>query len=246
VLTNVLYCNVGGDICRYNQVKCNSTNECISTNWQCDGEKDCPDGEDELNCLAGACPLGRFSCSLSKVECIPQSWRCDGDLDCSDGTDEVNCTLPATCSPSNDKDCPQICQNNEFRCQTNQTCISRNLLCDGWSHCADGSDEVNCTSSCREDEFLCNNTPAASVCISVDLRCDGWSHCSDGSDEVGCLPASCGDDEFQCQSTQTCISKTLTCDNWNHCLDGSDEIGCNVTTTSTTESPCMCISLFTI
>ncbi|KAF6019629.1 hypothetical protein EB796_022048 [Bugula neritina] len=125
-------CNVGGDICRYNQVKCNSTNECIFTHWQCDGEEDCPDGEDEVNCLARACPFGRFSCSLSKVECIPQSWRCDGDLDCSSGDDELDCNVLNQCT------------SHEFQCDSRE-CILNTWRCDGDLDCSDGTDEVNCT-----------------------------------------------------------------------------------------------------
>lgn len=34
-----------------NNFHCPGTaNTCIPTKWQCDGEKDCPDGKDEINC----------------------------------------------------------------------------------------------------------------------------------------------------------------------------------------------------
>lgn len=40
------------------------------------------------------------------------------------------------------------CNPGDFQCASNQVCIPQGFLCDGWDHCADGSDESNeyCTS----------------------------------------------------------------------------------------------------
>lgn len=35
------------------------------------------------------------------------------------------------------------CNPGEFQCASNQVCIPQGFLCDGWDHCADGSDESN-------------------------------------------------------------------------------------------------------
>lgn len=33
---------------------------CIPAKWQCDGEKDCPEGIDELNCEVATCESWQF------------------------------------------------------------------------------------------------------------------------------------------------------------------------------------------
>nr|CAD7449061.1 unnamed protein product [Timema bartmani] len=53
--------------------------------WKCDGDTDCSDGSDEMNCNE-SCPENQFPCH--NRQCISLSWRCDGDDDCGDGSDE--------------------------------------------------------------------------------------------------------------------------------------------------------------
>lgn len=44
--------------CRLNEVSCGAGSSlCIPVSWKCDGEKDCDNGEDEVNC--GRCKEGR-------------------------------------------------------------------------------------------------------------------------------------------------------------------------------------------
>lgn len=50
----------------------------------CDGDSDCDDGSDELNC---SCKSDEFKCNNSK--CILKRWTCDGFNDCGDNSDEV-------------------------------------------------------------------------------------------------------------------------------------------------------------
>ena len=40
------------------------------------------------------------------------------------------------------------------------------------------------TTSCKEEEFTCNN----GLCISLEERCDSVKHCKDWSDELDCSP----------------------------------------------------------
>ena len=40
----------GSARCSSNEFYCQADDLCINENWKCDGEKDCTDGADELNC----------------------------------------------------------------------------------------------------------------------------------------------------------------------------------------------------
>ena len=57
--------------------------ECISSTQVCDGEPDCSNNRDEINCSPETgCPFS--TCH----ECLEMEKWCDGVDDCPDGTDE--------------------------------------------------------------------------------------------------------------------------------------------------------------
>lgn len=63
--------------CSAEQFKCNNSANCIPDVWICDGEVDCPDGSDELDCVQ---VCDEFTCNNSV--CIPLDFVCDGSDNC--------------------------------------------------------------------------------------------------------------------------------------------------------------------
>ncbi|XP_074657066.1 uncharacterized protein LOC141910239 isoform X9 [Tubulanus polymorphus] len=185
--------------CSHGRYRC-SSGRCISQGWLCDGDEDCPSGDDERNCTE--CPHGRYRCSSGR--CISQSWLCDGVVNCPSGEDERNCT-----------ECPQ----GRYRCSSGR-CISQSWLCDGDEDCPSGDDERNCT-ACSTNVFDCGN---GTDCVSSSRVCDGFPDCPNGRDEAVCFICLPGD--FKCATGNECVSREARCDGRINCTDRSDELNC--------------------
>ncbi|XP_035997428.1 basement membrane-specific heparan sulfate proteoglycan core protein isoform X6 [Fundulus heteroclitus] len=120
--------------CRADQAKCQS-GECISRIFLCDGQRDCQDGSDELECgTPSPCEPNEFKCRNGR--CALKLWRCDGDNDCEDNSDEIDCPTKAP----NDR-----CNPEQFECRSDGACIPASYQCDEEPDCSDRSDEFGCT-----------------------------------------------------------------------------------------------------
>lgn len=71
------------------EFQCSHGNRCIQPEQLCDGQYDCQDRSDEMDCstMTKGC---HHRCD-NNTRCIPDTFLCDGERDCADGSDEAKC-----------------------------------------------------------------------------------------------------------------------------------------------------------
>ncbi|XP_054009839.1 basement membrane-specific heparan sulfate proteoglycan core protein-like isoform X3 [Hylaeus anthracinus] len=127
--------------CRHDEFMCRDRS-CIPQYAVCDGRRDCPHEDDEVNCDRG-CGKDQFQCANGN--CIKSDQKCNGFIECADGSDESEgCDSHPT---------PGLCPTGYIMCTTDRNCVPQSSICNGVPECRDGSDEKNCDSS-GESSYL--------------------------------------------------------------------------------------------
>ncbi|VDN01460.1 unnamed protein product [Thelazia callipaeda] len=216
--------------CKPSDFICRNTYKCLPFWWQCDGQDDCGDMEDEHFGIRDACPefhceLGEMACKKDmgtndSVICISPQNICDGKNDCPLGDDEE----AKLCNSYQ-------CIEGQYKCLNSSKCIPVTAVCDSVDDCGNGDDEKECAlRNCLESEFRCSS----GRCLPLSWKCDGQIDCKHGDDEkadkkmrsvLDCA-ANCDKEQFRCMNGSRCIAKSWICDGEQDCEDGSDEMEC--------------------
>ena len=186
----------------------------------------CQDNSDEgAHCANWDCLLNSehqyWKCA-DNLQCIRAFYVCDGrphfpgavgyTYGCRDKSDEHN------------QLCGYCTGDNEWPCQDGDGCAHAAQVCDGNSHCNDGSDEykdVCLVWNCTHGMWKCRDNV---LCIPLSSICDGEIRCIDSSDEQGCRAYTCLEDSRKCASNEECVEIQAVCDGQIDCQDASDEM----------------------
>ncbi|KAK5649545.1 hypothetical protein RI129_000574 [Pyrocoelia pectoralis] len=164
------YFHVIPPICK--GVRCN-LGSCLSVRSVCDGIQNCLDGADEDSSMCSkylnycspnnSCHCAKSELTCSNGKCIPKAAFCDKINDCGDWSDEpVVCNCRAylnlanplkvcdgvrNCLDRSDED-PQVCKctYSSFVCGRSGKCVTHDVVCDGYTDCPNGEDELHCIS----------------------------------------------------------------------------------------------------
>lgn len=152
--------------CPKDEMYCASSAKCISLSWKCDNEKDCPGGEDEINCDY---KLGLFE-------------KKNGRFTIKKDPVEVYISIPL-------ETCARICINHrKFACKafkyetTQNHCNLYDTNKGITSFFPDFGTYYGLKETCKENDFHCKN----GKCVSSDRVCDQYNDCADFSDEAEC------------------------------------------------------------
>jgi len=159
---------------------------------------------------------------------------CDGKNDCTDGSDETTdmCRCPVLADRSSPSvTLPVVCAASNIVGGAKERCLPAKYKCDGYSDCADGSDEKNCTASdCQKAGAAVSFCAPTQTCVSQFNHCNGIVDCPDYSDEDDCDCAVCKSHPyptFMCRSGSRCLKRDGLCSSTFHCPDLEDMKVCS-------------------
>ncbi|CAF0946886.1 unnamed protein product [Adineta steineri] len=178
-------------VCPQDMHQCRTTGQCINKDDLCDGDFDCDNGEDELNCsVAKSRWILEAQCDNTKEHfCITQHflinqilhrpcidyWKAgDEQLDCIGGRDERNVFV-----------CPDHhILGDRFLCDNTTKCLSHTAICNGIIDCYDQTDELICFWTRRKCSG--NNFPCYDNKTCIPDRCSHKSICYNNENLFWC------------------------------------------------------------
>ena len=216
----------------------------IAEHHVCDGEADCPDASDEMNCddvctffepvnnlscytmcTSDICACNKMYFQCSSGGCISLSKFCDGIIDCQDMSDEILCV--------NESHVPDEVQ---FRCLSGNA-IGQHLVNDTVPDCPVYGDDEVWPSGCLSTGIVVDGSvmiaciPGHPKLFDFHLLCQlTWntaghlSTCRNGAHLSDCIYHSCPH-QYKCAYSY-CIPVQAVCDGRVDCPDGSDEADC--------------------
>ena len=146
--------------CKDNHILCMTEDSdsilCMHPVFQCDGERNCPRGEDESPSICNQCSPenegGQIGISCAdNTECIQDVHFCDRTIDCLNGMDEIDCEDFPNMAPIYSSQTSSATLKREmFPCESFENgqavyWIDGLHVCDGIQQCYGGSDERNCS-----------------------------------------------------------------------------------------------------
>ena len=197
----------------------------------CDGNDDCADRSDEMDCQHPQFTPLLNSCFICRnLQAIPAERRCDGTNDCFDESDEESCfscdsqimCVGVGCIPYEYAALFNLCPATEPSSES--AFISHHpasVELDGY-----GMSRLEvAVSGCREGFYSCRD----GYCIPTFLLNNGEKDCRYGEDEdIPVHNMTCAG-YYRCQGSGSCVHKDYVCDGIYHCPNKDDERFCNLT-----------------
>ncbi|XP_078542277.1 low-density lipoprotein receptor-related protein 12 [Lissotriton helveticus] len=234
--------------CTYNQFQCLSrytkVYTCLPESLKCDGNIDCLDLGDEIDCDVPTCGqwlkyfYGTFS-SPNYPDFYPPGSNCTWLIDTGDHRKVILRFTDFKLDGTGYGDYVKIYDGLEenprkllrvltaFDSHAPLTVVSssgqiRVHFCADKVNAARGFNATyQVDGFCLPWEVPCGGNWG---CYTEQQRCDGYWHCPNGRDETNCTM--CQKEEFPCSRNGVCYPRSDRCNYQNHCPNGSDEKNC--------------------
>ncbi|XP_070177756.1 G-protein coupled receptor GRL101-like [Littorina saxatilis] len=168
---------------------CGTYHQCIPIDQLCNGQNDCYNGEDELECIS----VISLDPPLGKYVAIPPPAVVHFDPT-ANTTSAVTMTTLIPSSGSN------TCPDTHFQCPGGGYCMPVFVRCNGVNDCPGHEDEEGCDTYTCPGFYRCRNSR---ICLHADHVCDGLYHCPLQDDERYC--------HIHCPTNCTCYGFAFTC-----------------------------------